>query len=539
MTVIQEIDINRHPALLRLHEAAVLANEAILEHKDGIWCFQGDAVDCALLMMAGKSGFHREDVAKNYKQLAVFPYESLEKFAAGVYEKDGKVFAFVKGAVETVLAMCDYQADKDGFAYLDEKAITHQQSELSNSQYRVLSFAFGEIDKKQEYSKDDLKRLTFLGMTGLRDPLREEAISAINDCHRAGIKVVMITGDHPDTAFAIARELSLTDNKDEVVTGQQLHEASQRGERVLDKLVQNSKVYARVEPSQKLDIVDSLIRNGQFVAVTGDGVNDAPALRHAHVGVAMGEKGTDVARESAEILLTDDNFASIVYGIEEGRVVYANIRKIVFFLISTAVAEVFMFLTAILLGLPIPLYATQLLWINFATSIIQDIALAFDPAQGNELKHPPRNPREFIFDRLMITRILVTAAVMGLICLVEFYWMLNHGNYTAEDARNIVLLQFILFENIVALNSQSETSSFFNGSVMKNPLLIYGTLAAQAMHLIAMYTPGLSDALYIHPVGLVEWLVLLACAMLVMSVIELEKWLRRTFSNASTDSGKS
>ena len=534
MTIIQEIDIKQHPALYRLHEAAVLANEASIEHIDGVDRAKGDAVDCALLLMAGKSGFNKDDIAKQYSQVSVFPYESAEKYAATIYEKQGKVFVFVKGAVETLLGMCTYQAAKDGFTHIDENAIKQQESELSNKQYRVLAFAFGQIDKKDEYTKDDLKSLTFLGMTGLRDPLREEAFSAIKNCQQAGIKVVMITGDHPDTAFAIARELSLTQNKDEVVTGRQLHQAKQRGEQALDEMVRHSTVYARVEPSQKLDIVDSLIRNGQFVAVTGDGVNDAPALRHAHVGVAMSGKGTDVARESAEILLTDDNFASIVYGVEEGRVVYANIRKIVYFLISTAVAEAFMFLSAILLGLPIPLYATQLLWINFATSIIQDVALAFDPAQGNELKQPPRNPREFIFDRLMITRIAVTAAVMGLICLLEFYWMLTHGNYTAEDARNIILLQFILFENVVALNSQSETSSIFTGSLMKNQLLIYGTLAAQAMHFMAMYTPGLSDALHIHPVQFAEWLVLLGFALLVMAVIEIEKWSRRRFSSVAT-----
>lgn len=532
MSATQKIDIAQNPQLYSLHEAAVLANEAVIEYKDGDWHGQGDAVDCALLVMAGKNGICKENLLTQYRLHAVFPYESVEKYAAAIYEKEGKVFAFVKGAVETLLDMCSNQTAHGGGTQLDKRVIKRQESELSAMQYRVLAFACGQIETKQDYTKDDLTGLTFLGMAGLRDPLRQEAISAIESCHNAGIKVVMITGDHQDTAFAIARELSLTDSKEEVVTGRQLREARQRSEQDLDNIVRHSKVYARVEPSQKLDIVDAMIRDGQFVAVTGDGVNDAPALQHAHVGVAMSKKGTDVARESAEILLTDDNFASIVYGIEEGRVVYANIRKIVFFLISTAVAEVFMFLSTILLGLPIPLYATQLLWINFATSIIQDVALAFDPAQGNELKQPPRKPQEFIFDRLMITRIILTAGVMGLICLFQFFWMINHGNFTAEDARNIVLLQFILFENIVALNSQSETASFFSGRLMKNPLLIYGTLAAQAMHLVAMYTPGLSDALYIHPVTFTQWLILLVCALLVMAVIEIEKWIRRRFSQA-------
>ena len=527
MSVIQEIDAWKHPALKKLHEAAVLVNEGRFERKDGAWRAHGDAVDGALLAMGKKANFTRDALLEEYPQRAQISYESHQKFAASMHEKDGKTYVFVKGAVETLLDMCSRQISGDGHAPLDKETITQQEHELSAQQYRVLALAYGEIAKKAQYTKGDLQDLTFLGMTGMRDPLREEAKPAIEACRQAGIDVVMITGDHPDTAFAIARELSLSDERQEVVTGKQLEEAQKQDEKTLDQLTRNSKVYARVEPGQKLDIVDSLIRNGHFVAVTGDGVNDAPALKHAHVGVAMGKKGTDVARESAEIIITDDNFASIVSGIAEGRVAYANIRKIVFFLISTSLAEVFMFLGAILLSLPIPLFATQLLWLNFATSIIQDVSLAFDPPEGNELKQPPRDPEESIFDRLMTTRILITAGVMGCICLIEFYWMLNVGGYGEEGARNIVLLQFVLFENVIVLNSRSETQSFFTQPLMKNPLLIYGTLAAQAMHIAAMYTPGLSDVLYIHPVSLREWSILLAIALIPMAVIEMEKWVRR------------
>ena len=527
MSAIQEINVRKHPILQKLHEAAVLANEGRLEQTDGVWHTHGDAVDGALLIMAKKAGFTRDDLLEKYQFHAQIPYESEQKFAASIHKKDGKTYVFIKGAVETLLEMCTFQMEDNDTKPLDKDIIKQQEQDLSEQQYRVLAFAYGTIGKKSHYTKDDLKDLIFIGMTGLRDPLRKEAKLAIEQCRQAGIETVMITGDHPDTAFAIARELSLSEERQKVITGKQLNEAKMQGEKTLDELTRKGTVYARIEPGQKLDIVDSLIRNGHFVAVTGDGVNDAPALKHAHVGVAMGKGGTDVARESAEIILTDDNFASIISGIEEGRTAYANIRKIVFFLISTSMAEVFMFLCAILFSMPIPMFATQLLWLNFATSIIQDVALAFDPPEGNELKQPPRDPNESIFDRLMTNRIVLTATTMGLLSFAEFHWMLNYGGYSDEDARNIVLLQFVLFENVVVLNSRSETLSFFSQPLMKNPLLIYGTLAAQTIHIAAMYTPGLSDVLYIKPVSLTEWSVLLAIALIPMLIIEVEKWVRR------------
>jgi Ca2+-transporting ATPase len=527
MGVSQDINVSENPALLMLFHAALLANEGELScGKDG-WQEQGDAVDCSLLVMAKKAGLSREEALKDYPPIAHIPYESQAKFSASIHEKDGKTWVFAKGAVETLLTFCRSQTQGEDKATLNHDAIKAQEQNLSGQQYRVLAFAYGEIERKPHYEASDLHGLTFLGMTGMGDPLRAEVKPALKDCRDAGIDVVMITGDHPQTAFAIAKELSLAGDMSQVVTGNQFRTANEQGQEAVDALTRNSKVYARVEPGQKLEIVDSLIRDGHFVAVTGDGVNDAPALKHAHVGVAMALKGTDVARESADIIITDDNFASIVSGIEEGRTVYSNIRKIVFFLITTSFAEVCMFIAAIASGLPIPLFATQLLWLNFATSIIQDVALAFEPPEGDELKQPPRNPKDSIFDRLMKTRILITATTMGIIAFAEFYWMLNVGGYSVEDARNLLLLQFVLFENVIVLNSQSETQSFFSHPLMRNPLLIYGTLAAQAMHIAAMYTPGLSDALHIHPVSMAEWVSLLGIALIPMAVIECEKWVQR------------
>ncbi len=517
--------LKEYPALKRLLEAATLANEGTIEEKDDEWQSQGDAVDVALLFMAKKADMDQQNLKEEFPEKDRIAYESEQKYAASFHNTDDKPKACVKGAVETLLEMSSRQSDEKKDEKLDSKSITNQENDLSSQQYRVLAFADGEVEDKEKYSEDDLKELTFLGIVGMRDPIRSEVGDAIKACKQAGIEVAMITGDHPDTAQAIANELGLCDNDDEVVTGQKIANAEEDG---LDELTRKTHVYARVEPKQKLDIIKSLARNGHFVAVTGDGVNDAPALKHAHVGVAMGKKGTDVAKESADIILTDDNFSSIVAGVEEGRVAYNNIRKIVFFLLSTGMAEILLFISAIALNMPVPLFATQLLWLNFVTNGIQDVALAFEPPEGNELKEKPRDPNEPIFNKLMITRITLAAITIGSISFIVFWWLLNNG-YSEAEARNLTVLQLVLFENVMAINSRSESKSFFQQSFMKNPLLIYGTIAAQLIHIGAMYTPWLSDVLHIQPVTFHEWCVLLGLALILMVVLEMEKYVRRNW----------
>lgn len=343
-----KINLEDNEALKNLCLAAVLANEGKIEKRDDEWQGEGDAVDIALLLMAQKAGMKREDALKDYPEIATIPYESENKYAASIHEDNGGAHVFVKGASETLLEM-----SKDA----DQKTIKKQEKDLSARQYRVLAFAGGKTDKKESYEHEDLKNLSFYGLAGMRDPLRAEAKDSIRQCKEAGVDVVMITGDQPDTAYAIAAELGLCESKDEAIKGKDIDKDNPQG-------MKNSKVFVRIEPRQKLDILQSLQRSGHFVAMTGDGVNDAPALKHAHVGVAMGKSGTDVAKESAEIIITDDNIASIVNGIEEGRVVYNNLRKIVFLLIATGQAEILIFFGAISFNTVVPLFAAQLIHIG-------------------------------------------------------------------------------------------------------------------------------------------------------------------------------
>jgi magnesium-transporting ATPase (P-type) len=281
----------------------------------------------------------------------------------------------------------------------------------------------------------------------------------------------MITGDHQATALAIAQELDMVKHADQLVTGPELRHAIDSG--TIDQLTARARVFARVGPHQKLDIVQSLQRGGHFVAVSGDGANDAPALRAAQVGVAMGMTGTDVARETADLIVTDDNFASIV----AGRVAYSNARKVIFLLISTGAAELVLFTLALMTGLPLPLVAVQLLWLNLVTNGIQDVALAFEPGEGDELRHPPRPLREPISNRIMIERVVISALAIGTVAFTVFQWLVERG-FTLDEARNGTLLLMVLFENIHVFNCRSELRTAFRHNPLRNPILLIGTATA-------------------------------------------------------------
>ncbi len=508
--------------------AAVLANEAFLDHRDQGWSFHGDAVDIALLIMAHKAGINRAEATNKYLEIATIPFESEHLFSASLNKIGDSRQVFVKGAVEKILPMCTSMAGKNHGSELDASLVDSQALVLAKQGYRVIAIAAGEINlgPQEVFSEEHLNGLELLGLVGMIDPLRSEAANAVAECFHAGVEVAMVTGDHPATALAIGNELGLVDSTEQVVTGPELSRAANEAE--FDKLALSASIFARVEPHQKLDIVNSLQRSGHFVAVSGDGANDAPALRASQVGVAMGESGTDVARETAELIITDDNFSSIVAGIEEGRVAYANVRKVIFLLISTGVAELVLFTLALLTGLPLPLLAVQLLWLNLVTNGIQDVALAFEPGEGDELKQPPRSPKEPIFNRLMIERVVISSVVMGCMAFLVFQWSMNAG-FSVEESRNITLLLMVLFENIHVFNSRSEKRSVLRHNPLRNPVLLIGTILAQLVHIGAMYTPWLNDVLGVQPVSLGQWLELLWLALSILLVMEIHKAVRAKF----------
>lgn len=506
-----------------LIHAGILANESYLEQTAQGWRGQGDMVDVAFLVLASKYDIAYKDARKRSIELAQIPYESEKAYCASFNQYQGKLYIFVKGSVEKLLDMC-----KGNTQTLD---VVHQVDELASKGYRVLGLAYAVLDSVPDELEDALQNLSFIGMVGMIDPLRPEVKGAVAQCKMASITVAMITGDHPKTALALAEQSGIADSTMQAVTGDELAIAFEQGQDAFSRCVHSTQVFARVSPHQKKQIIEQIMQDGDFVAVTGDGVNDAPALNHAHVGIAMGLRGTDVARESADIILTDDHFASIVEGIAQGRVVYNNIRKVIFLLISTGAAEILLVLFSLLFGTPLPLLPLQLLWLNLVTNGIQDVALAFEPPEGNELKQKARPPNEPIFNRLMIERIVVNAIVMGCLAFALFKWQIDNG-VAEQDARNMTLLLMVLFENVHVLNSRSEQLSIFKQYLFGNKFLLFGMLAAQSIHIMAMYTPGLRELLELSPVSLQQWSGLLGIALLLIAVDELHKYFIHKINSA-------
>lgn len=521
------IDLQHNPHLESLIRIAILANEGSLYKETNNWKHHGDAMDVALLGIVYKFGLNPEEIRKCYPITDKIPYESERKFSAAFCNKDGVIHIAAKGALETILEFCNNMIDGSSTKPIDKDAIIKQAGAMAEKGFRVLAFAkneFKDFVKKEAYENQDIPLLVFYGLICFIDPLRPEAKDSVAKCKQAGIKVMMITGDHPATAGTIAQELGIMEQGLAVVTGQMLSESGPPDSPAYEILVASTTVFARVTPIQKLEIVDVLIRDGEFVAVTGDGVNDAPALKRANIGVAMGS-GTDVAKEVSSMIVVDDNFSSIIAGVEEGRYAYDNVRKVIYFSISSGAAEVILFILSIIAGLPLPLLAVQLLWLNLVTNGIQDVALAFESGEPGTMLKKPRKPSETIFNPLMIKQTIVASAIMGFIVFALWYWLNNYTQMDVTHARDLILLLMVFMQNFHAFNSRSETVSAFKVPLKRNLFLLFGVLGAQGIHILSMQIPFMQDILRIEPITFTEWLYILALAIPIILSMEIFKFV--------------
>lgn len=517
-------------------ESVVLANEASLYKKNNKWEQKGDSMDVAFLALAYKANVDINLINSSVEHLFEIPYESEKRYAGKIYKKNNKTYVALKGSINTILNFCDKVNVSGKSQEINKDELRKQATELAKRGYRVLAVARGEYKNElpkeiEEFNEKKVNNLKFLSLVCFIDPLRSESRESILKCQQAGIGVKMITGDHSATALFIAKELGIAAVEDDVVIGENMNDDQNITPEFLE-LVEKTKVFASVSPMQKLKIVDALVKLGHFVAVTGDGVNDAPAMKQANIGVAMGS-GTDVAKETSNMIIADDNFSSIVSGIEEGRFAYSNVRKVVYFLISSGAAEIILFLLAILTfsllpleGLTAPLLAAQLLWLNVVTNGIQDVALAFEAGEPGEMKKAPRSPKEGIFNKLMTKQTIVSGLIIALVSFAVWFYLIDMGK-SLEYTRNYILMLIVLFQGMHVFNCRSEYVSAFKIPLKRNYILIFGVIAAQSLHVIATYTPFMQNILQLQPISFIDWISLLILASTILWGMEIFKYFNR------------
>ncbi|MDE6285126.1 MAG: HAD-IC family P-type ATPase, partial [Bacilli bacterium] len=487
-------DLNE--TIINICENGFINNEAYVEKKEDVWEYYGDSIDVAFLFMAMKAGVWSK---KDIKILGEIPYESENKYSAVFYQKGNKCYCTVKGSLEKVLEFSKTMYNQNGRKVkIKENEVLALNEGLAQNGYRIITLASCEVPKKAKYSSKDLKDLHLDALVGFIDPVRKESKKAVETCKKAGVKVLMITGDHALTALSIAKTLGIAKKKEEVATKEELDAFVDKTTKEFDQFVQKKKVFARVSSLDKHAIVESLKRQGEFVAVTGDGVNDAPALKTANIGVSMGS-GTDVAKDTAQMILMDDNFLSIVEGIREGRNAYDNIRKICYFLLSCGFAEVLFFILAIALDLPMPLVAIQLLWLNVVTDGIQDIALSFEHAGDDVMNMPPRKPDESLFNSSMIKEILVSGVYISSLVLGMWIILLQIVHIDVEVARGYIICLMVFIQNMHVLNCRSESQSIFTYR-NKNLFVPVAIISCILLQIVVMEVPIFS--LFLQTVSL-------------------------------------
>jgi len=457
----REIELKTHDPMQQLLLAGLLCNDSSLEKADDKWLVKGDPTEGALVVAAVKAGLHEKEIRMRHSRVEEIPFSSERKRMTTIHQaSDGKRVAFMKGAPETVLHICTHILAEDGIRELTEREkamILKANEEMAHSALRVLGFAFRNLSDWLECSEESIeKEMVFLGLTGMIDPPRKEAIEAIDVCKRIGIKTIMITGDHKLTALSIAKEMGIYRDGDVVLTGEDLEKMTDKD---LDDVVTRATVYARVSPVDKLKIVKAWKNRGEVVAMTGDGVNDAPALKHADIGIAMGITGTEVSKEAADMVLSDDNFATIVKAIERGRWIYDNIKKYLTFLLRCNMTEVIVIGGVVLISGPeyLPLLPAAILYMNLATDGLPALALGLSPPDPDIMKRPPRDPQESVFSWDVRSFILLAI----LIEVPMFFFLFYQKFSDITDARTEIFFLFIIIELIIAMNFRSLKFSIF------------------------------------------------------------------------------
>jgi calcium-translocating P-type ATPase len=516
----EELGIGSDGALRWTLLAGVLTSEAQLYRSEEQARGEGDPTEIALLAAADAAGLDRERTRRAHEVLVALPFESDRQYSAAVARFEGGPVLLVKGAPERVLAMSTRMHGPHGPVGLDRPTVQAGATGMAGQGLRVLAMAYRPLDDVPT-DVDDLPTdgLVFSGMQAMLDPPRPGVREAIVGCHQAGIRVVMITGDHAHTALAVARDLGIAGADDRVLTGRELETMT---DEELRAVVGEVAVFARVDPEHKYRVVTALQATGETVAVTGDGVNDAPALKAADIGIAMGRSGTDVAREAADMVLTDDDFVSIYRAVEQGRVTFDNIRKATFFLVSTGAAAIVALLTALALGWQTPLLAAQLLWLNLVTNGVQDVALAFEPAEQGVLGRPPRDRREGMLTSALWRRVALTGAVMGAITLALFWWSLDRTG-SIEQARTVALTTLVIAQAYHVYNSRALARSVFRTNPLSNRCLLVAQVVALIVHVGALYLPATQFVLRVEPIDAASWVRILLAGLTVIAVNELHK----------------
>jgi len=521
-----EVVGERPDALDRLLRIGVLSNNATLKEENGRWHVEGNPSEGALLAVAIKAGVDIGPMRKDGQRLAEMPFSSDAKYMATLHSEDDGTerIAYVKGAPERIVEFCTHVLRDGKREQLGEdlrREIVEISEEYASDALRVLAGAYRDMppdqDRLEEADVED--GLTLAGLWAMFDPPREETIQAVRDAKEAGIHPVMITGDHAITALAIARQVGITESE-KALTGADIEKMDKPD---LAKAALAGGVFARVTPAHKLKLMEALKEQGHIVAMTGDGVNDAPALKGADIGIAMGRAGTEVAKEAADMVLTDDNFATIVHAVEEGRVIYSNLRRVVYFLLTTNLGEVFTLVAALVIGLDLPLTAVMILWINLVTDGACTVPLGVEPRHSDVLKHPPRDPNSFIVDLRVGLRIALLMPIMAAGTIGLFWYARQNGEL--NHARTVAFTAMAAFQWFQAFNARSNYQSVFAIGVFSNRWVLWGVGAAILLQLGAVHTPIGHMLLGTTALSWTDWLSIVLVSSSILVADEILKWL--------------